>query len=92
VSGPYLRWDEKGPVEVFIQVVVKELETGALPLSADDRADLEAQIESLQSQLRSPKPRRSIVTGLVTAVKLVAANVAADAITSGATNLLHLLR
>ncbi len=92
VKSLYLGWDEKGPVEVFIQVVVKELEAGALRLSANDRADLEAQIESLQGQLRSPKPRRSIVTGIVAAVKLVAANVAADAITNGATNLLHLLR
>jgi hypothetical protein len=87
----FLDGAEKEQIEAFVTIVLRAVDAGTIPLSKEDGADLLAQLETLTAQARSPRPRRSIMGGVLKVVATIGANVAADIISSGATNLIHLL-
>lgn len=64
----YLTAAEIAALEPLISEIRGFAESGSLPLDREDVADLVVQIDTVQVQARSPKPRRNIVRSALEAI------------------------
>jgi hypothetical protein len=84
--APVVTAEERRAVEVVVLQVRAAVEQA--DLKPDERADLEAQLESLEAQMRSPSPRRRIIGEILKTVRAVAENLVASGIWLGVGELL----
>ncbi|MCB1004331.1 MAG: hypothetical protein KDB35_09120 [Acidimicrobiales bacterium] len=91
LAAVVLTHDERREVEAVIRPVQEALDSGELQLSGDDEADVRLQLETVQLQLRSNRPRRPIVGWALSAITGIVTGVAGNAAYAGLVALAHAL-
>jgi hypothetical protein len=66
-SGDFMNADQATGMRDFLRLVTERLDALALP--ADDLQDVKAQLQTIEVQLHSGRPRRSLVQGSLAVIK-----------------------
>jgi hypothetical protein len=80
-----------GDVETFVSIVRGAIERGDLRSHPEEQAVAEADLVSVEAQLRSPRPKRTVIRTLVHGIKVVADDARAGVIGAAAFELLRKL-
>jgi hypothetical protein len=83
--------DESAAVEAFLTTYRRSADGGGLPLAGDELAEAEAEVATLEAQLRSPKPKRRIVREALGVLAGLLIGAGGNAVYTGAVELLKRL-
>lgn len=72
--------EERRDLEPLLQEIRRLLDSDIAFGSADDEADFTAQLETVETQLRSPRPRRGIVREAIDSLRSIGESVVASAV------------
>ncbi|MHB1533497.1 MAG: hypothetical protein ACYC1D_02615 [Acidimicrobiales bacterium] len=92
ISAEVVAPEVRAAVETFVRRFEEAVEGGELDeLAADDRADVMADVESLQAQMRSARPKRRVWVALLESIRTVLVSGAGTMLGAEAVQLLNRL-